>query len=1089
MDALFGLSMQTIMTVLLGIFAVALASVGYVALTNRTMFKMGLRNLPRRGLQTGLVIVGLMLATLIITAAFTTGDTIDHSITKRSYDQWQRTDLNIALRGSESEDAIGPEVRVPEAAVDQLQQQFATDPDIELFVPALYGKAAARDYRSGLSEPSLNLVGLDPEKQNQVGGLTLVGGGKFDLTTLGERDVLLSERAAEDLDAKKGDTLSLFIEGQKVDATVVAIVKDEQASGVLGDFDDTTRAGGLAMRLDTVQQRMGYDGQINYISVSLKGNVHSTATDAAESAAARVEAYVNTRDGRDLLNVGSQQVAVEATKLDDVKQAEEFGNIFTTFFLAMGLFSIAAGVMLIFMIFVMLAAERKPEMGMARAVGAQRSSLVQSFMSEGMSYNLVAGAIGAALGIAVAIGLIVGYLRYSLGDDFDFVDANVTLRSVIVSYCLGVVLTFITVVISSMKVSSVNIVAAIRGTPEDETPGEKRRISWRWLIASVPFMIVPPLGLYFLLRKALNVPWAWILGSLGVALGAFCIMLANSGGSEFLFSFGVSVIPLSLAGIAAYHKAPGRLTWTIIGVLLAAFWLAPFNVGEEVLGRKLNGDIEMFFLSGVMVVVSFTLIIVFNARLLSQFFMGTDATRYRVSIGTALGAASAAAAGIALGDSADGMGQLFFLAAGLLAIVAAFAFASAKFPRLAPALKMGVAYPLSNRFRTGMTLAMFSLIVFSVVTFSAVNANFSALLTGDDGDGGFQVVATQNTPIVGDLKTALQDLGSPAADDVTAIGRTTVLNGQQLVRHGGEGEWQEYPVLAADSGFLATGTLLNARAAGYESDDAVLAAVLSDPSLAILDTTVLDGFNSYDYSVDVDVENDEFEPFTMEVRNAATGKVQELTVVGFWASRLTDRFVSGVYVNAEAYTGLFGTPVFTRFWVRIADDASALETSRSIESALSADGIQADSVRQLIDDASSQDRAFTRMFQAFMALGLFVGIAALGVIAFRSVVERRQQIGMLRAIGYQTETVAATFVLESSFIALMGILSGVVGGVIVSRNLFTVGQFATDDITFSMPWSEVVIFVGIAAIVSLVMTWLPSRSAAQVPVAEALRYE
>ena len=64
-----------------------------------------------------------------------------------------------------------------------------------------------------------------------------------------------------------------------------------------------------------------------------------------------------------------------------------------------------------------------------------------------------------------------------------------------------------------------------------------------------------------------------------------------------------------------------------------------------------------------------------------------------------------------------------------------------------------------------------------------------------------------------------------------------------------------------------------------------------------------------------------------------------------------------------------------------------------------------------------------------MALGLFVGIASLGVIAFRSVVERRQQIGMLRAIGYQSSTVALTFVLESAFIALMGILSGVVGGV------------------------------------------------------------
>jgi putative ABC transport system permease protein len=129
------------------------------------------------------------------------------------------------------------------------------------------------------------------------------------------------------------------------------------------------------------------------------------------------------------------------------------------------------------------------------------------------------------------------------------------------------------------------------------------------------------------------------------------------------------------------------------------------------------------------------------------------------------------------------------------------------------------------------------------------------------------------------------------------------------------------------------------------------------------------------------------------------------------------------------------------------------------------------------------------MFQAFMALGLFVGVAALGVIAFRSVVERRQQIGMLRAIGYQTESIGLTFVLESTFVALMGILSGVVGGVIVSRNLFTTGQFSGEGIDFAMPWAEVLTFVAVAFAVSLVMTWLPSRAAARVPVADALRYE
>jgi putative ABC transport system permease protein len=129
-----------------------------------------------------------------------------------------------------------------------------------------------------------------------------------------------------------------------------------------------------------------------------------------------------------------------------------------------------------------------------------------------------------------------------------------------------------------------------------------------------------------------------------------------------------------------------------------------------------------------------------------------------------------------------------------------------------------------------------------------------------------------------------------------------------------------------------------------------------------------------------------------------------------------------------------------------------------------------------------------RMFQGFMALGLFTGIAALGVIAFRSVVERRQQIGMLRAIGYQSGTVSLTFMLESGFIALMGILSGVVGGMIIARNLMTSEEFGS-GIPFAIPWAEVLIMAGAAFFFSMFMTWWPSRQAAKVPVADALRYE
>ena len=265
-----------------------------------------------------------------------------------------------------------------------------------------------------------------------------------------------------------------------------------------------------------MQKLTGHGLQIN-ISVALKGDVHSTVGGPqADAAASKISTFLNTTQGKVMLNLTTDHMVVEKVKANDVSDAEEVGNLFTTFFLVLGLFSIAAGIMLIFMIFVMLAAERKAEMGMARAVGAQRSNLVQSFVSEGMVYNLTAGTVGVALGVAAAFGLVVGFLRYSLGDDFSFITQHVTARSLVVSYCLGVVLTFVTVVIASMKVSSVNIVAAIRGTEDDDRRRAPPKISWKWVLIGVPSLLVPPLGLWFILRKGFGISWAWISARLAL---------------------------------------------------------------------------------------------------------------------------------------------------------------------------------------------------------------------------------------------------------------------------------------------------------------------------------------------------------------------------------------------------------------------------------------------------------------------------------------------------------------------------------------------------------------------------------------------
>ncbi len=144
-------------------------------------------------------------------------------------------------------------------------------------------------------------------------------------------------------------------------------------------------------------------------------------------------------------------------------------------------------------------------------------------------------------------------------------------------------------------------------------------------------------------------------------------------------------------------------------------------------------------------------------------------------------------------------------------------------------------------------------------------------------------------------------------------------------------------------------------------------------------------------------------------------------------------------------------------------------------------GLDMTEAQRLYTTDRASQTGFENMLAAFMALGLVVGIAALGVVAFRSVVERRQQIGMLRALGFQRGMIRAGFLLESSFITLLGTLTGVVLGLVLSWNL--VAYFAKTEprLTLSIPWVE----LGLIALGA----YLPARQASRVFPAEALRYE
>src|SRR5215216_5738187 len=85
MDTIFGLPLSGLMVGLLIALGVCLAMVVWVAWRRPVIFKLGIRNIPRRKAQTILIVVGLMLSTLIISAALGTGDTVDYSATVATY--------------------------------------------------------------------------------------------------------------------------------------------------------------------------------------------------------------------------------------------------------------------------------------------------------------------------------------------------------------------------------------------------------------------------------------------------------------------------------------------------------------------------------------------------------------------------------------------------------------------------------------------------------------------------------------------------------------------------------------------------------------------------------------------------------------------------------------------------------------------------------------------------------------------------------------------------------------------------------------------------------------------------------------------
>ncbi|MDP9235952.1 MAG: FtsX-like permease family protein [Chloroflexota bacterium] len=1012
MTELFGISLTWIMIGLLALLAIAVATVAYVAIRNRVLFSIGLRNIPRRPAQSVLIVLGLMLSTVIVSAAFATGDTVNYSITNETYNKLGHVDELLQVQQNRrtpdlTREQITPAGRIPPQISDLVFAGTNGNDDIDGVLPALRLPVPATNTAAKISAPEVVAIGLDERFLSGFeDDITAADGtGRVNIAELRRTEVVINASTARTLSLLPGDQIDLWIKREPRTFRVRGIVNDTLLTGWTQG-----QPNGVVMKLSTAQTFFGIIGA-GMLAISNRGGVRDSVglTAAAEKA---------VRD-----SIGSSRFEVNAIKSDRIERAKELGSNMTAIFVVLGLFSIAAGLLLVFLILVMLAAERRPEMGMSRAIGMRRVQLIESFMAEGMAYSLTSAVAGAALGVLISLVMAraMAYIFHSFDVNIVF---HLTVQSLVISYCLGVVLTFVTLVVSAWRISNMSIVAAIREVNE------------------------PP-------RRATGREAA-IAGALVSVVGIALTIWGLRQGQAYAFGAGVSLIAIGAAFVSRSFALPERPVFTVTSAVVLILWgLIAGDTLDPITG-KLNVGIETFFISGVLMVAAATFIVIYNA-------------------------------------------DLFLSSMRVFGVV---------FARAVPAVRTAIAYPLANKFRTGMTIAMMSLVIFALVMISTMSLNFQKLFLSSDSRGGWDVEVSElptNTlsnpdgnPL-GPLGDALQKASYDTAN-IDSVGRVLVGHPSttqitQVHADRSESAPHSFQVLGADQIFLDQNTIgLQARAKGYATDGAVWDAVRDEANNAIIDGSAVPGINYGNVTQsrftldDYESGQRQFAPFPLVIQDSGTTKRKAVRIIGIM-NRGPSETYNGIIVSEDAFNKAL-PPLFSRYYVRMKPGVDAESEAASIQAKLAQQGISAHSIKAQVEKDQRLNTSFFYLIQGFMALGLFVGIASLGVIAFRTVVERRQQIGLMRAIGFSRASIALSFVLESAFVALLGIVNGIWLALLLASRLLSSSAFKTAGFTsFFVPWTQIGIMALLVFVVSVLTTLIPSRQASSIPIAEALRYE
>lgn len=955
-----------------GLIAVGAVTVVVTVVRHPVARRLAWRSAGRRRSETVLVIVGSLLGTAIITGSLTVGDSLDSSIRAGAFTQLGPVDETVTAPGVEALAALRDRL-------GGLEEHPAVD-------GLTFGLRARGTAATGLPgpepdvAPDVLLLEVDLERAAGFGG-DPAATGLVEARTPQRGEVVVSTDLADRLGVQVGDQLSVFAYGTRPSFEVVDVLPRIGLAGYSTGLDAQSLnvflpPGTISEMVSSVSDRRPAAPPVALGFVSNHGGVLDGVEHTDE-----VTDLVRDRLGP------TAQAEVTDRKRQLLDTAEETGSWMSEVFLAIGAFAVIAGILLLVNVFVMLAEERRNELGIMRAVGMRRSELVRAFFLEGGLYAAAAAVLGAFAGIGVGAGIMQLAKAISAGPAGSSLELRFAASpvSIGVGLLVGLLIALVTILLTSIRISRLNIIRAIRDLPV------ARRRSRGWVVT--------------------------IAGGSATGLGVLTTVAGVTSQDGTGLFLGPAILAVGLAALLG-RIVDRRHVVTVLGLAVAVWGLAASEMFPDVFH---NADVIVFVVQGLVLT----------------------------------GAAIAV-----LARNQHTIGRLVRRAVGGVSNVTA---------------RLGLAYPMARPFRTTMTLAMYALVVFTLVQISVFTQAFGGQVGAftDAESGGYDLLvgSAPADPLPADEVRQLDAVRTVAPLRYASFNIQFRVSGQQ--------EFRRWFASGFDRRLLQTRPpALDRWLPGLPDDEhAVWQHVLDDPGTMIADARFLQEAGTPQQIELGDV---------IDVRDPITGTTRQRTIV---AMTKGGAVLSGAFLSDDSLTAILGPRASPgRLYVALDDDADPRQIADRLESEHLQHGVRARTFRSIVAQRQQDNLQFLRILQGYLMLGLLVGIAGLAVVMVRAVRERRQRIGVLRAVGLQPGTVGRSFMLEAAFISLQGIVIGALLGAATARQLIVdSAALGGIEVGFTVPWAEIGLLLAVTLAASVLAAGWPAHQASTIRPAVALR--